>query len=134
VWLLPNLSFMEIITKLPRYSDGEIDRAFMKEIQTGFKMEREQEKDRIKAVSQEAKQFRGKEHPILGRPVASMPARDFFRLTQKYGHKPLPLSHTRRSFHSLLRTARIFLVSGLHLWHTPHMPTSFGWMGSMIRL
>jgi hypothetical protein len=32
------------------------------------------------------------------------------------------------------RTARIFLVSGLHLWHTPHMPTSFGWMGSMIRL
>jgi hypothetical protein len=63
VWLLPNLSFMEIITKLPRYSDGEIDRAFMKEIQTGFKMEREQEKDRIKAVSQEAKQFRGKEHP-----------------------------------------------------------------------
>jgi hypothetical protein len=46
----------------------------------------------------------------------------------------LPLSHTRRSFHSLLRTARIFLVNGLHLWHTPHMPTSFGWMGSMIRL
>ena len=87
MWLLPNLSFMEIITKLPRYSEGEIDRAFMKEIQTGFKMEREQEKDRIKAVSQEAKQFRGKEHPIPGRPVASMPARDFFRLTQKYGHK-----------------------------------------------
>lgn len=59
----------------------------MQEIQSGFKMEREKEKDRIKAVSKETKQFRGKEHPTLGRPVASMPARDFFRLTQKYGHK-----------------------------------------------
>lgn len=77
----------EIITKLPRYSDGEIDRAFMREIQNGFKIERETEKDRIKQVSKEAKKFKGKAHPVLGRPVASMPARDFFRLTQKYGHK-----------------------------------------------
>jgi hypothetical protein len=77
----------QIITKLPRYSDGEIDRAFMREIENGFKLERETEKDRIAAVAKEAKMFRGKTHPTLGRPVASMPARDFFRLTQKYGHK-----------------------------------------------
>jgi len=77
----------QIITKLPRYSDGEVDRAFMKEIQNGFKLERETEKDRIAAVAKEANMFRGKTHPVLGKPVASMPARDFFRLTKKYGHK-----------------------------------------------
>ena len=77
----------QIITKLPRYSDGEIDRAFMQEIQSGFKLEREQEKGRIEAVARDTQMFKGKEHPVLGRPVASMPARDFFRLTNKYGHK-----------------------------------------------
>jgi hypothetical protein len=77
----------QIITKLPRYSDGEVDRAFMREIQNGFKLERETEKKRIDAVSKDIQKFKGKTHPILGRPVASMPARDFFRLTQKYGHK-----------------------------------------------
>jgi hypothetical protein len=40
----------------------------------------------------------------------------------------------KKEFHSLLQTAQTSLVNGLHLWHTPHMPTSFGWMGSMIRL
>lgn len=77
----------QIITKLPRYSDGEIDRAFMQEIQNGFKLEREQEKGRIEAVARDTQMFKGKAHPVLGRPVASMPARDFFRLTNKYGHK-----------------------------------------------
>ncbi len=77
----------QIITKLPRYSDGEVDRAFMREIQNGFKLEKQTEKERIKDVVQQSKVFRGKEHPVLGRPIASMPARDFFRLTQKYGHK-----------------------------------------------
>jgi len=77
----------QIITKLPRYSDGVIDRAFMQEIQSGFKLEREQEKGRIEAVARDTQMFKGKEHPVLGRPVASMPARDFFRLTNKYGHK-----------------------------------------------
>ena len=77
----------QLNTKLPRDSDGDVDRAFMKEIQNGFKLERETEKDRIAAVAKEANMFRGKTHPVLGKPVASMPARDFFRLTKKYGHK-----------------------------------------------
>lgn len=59
----------------------------MREIQNGFKLEKQTEKERIKDVVQQSKVFRGKEHPVLGRPIASMPARDFFRLTQKYGHK-----------------------------------------------
>jgi hypothetical protein len=53
----------QIITKLPRYSDGEIDRAFMREIESGFKLERETEKERIEAVAKEAKMFRGKNSP-----------------------------------------------------------------------
>lgn len=77
----------QIITALPRYTDGEVNRAFLQEIQSGFKLERETEKSRIDAVVKETQKFKGKEHPVLGRPVASMPARDFFRLTQKYGHK-----------------------------------------------
>ena len=88
MWPPPTFYFMtQIITALPRYSDGEIDRAFLKEIHSGFKLERETEKGRIDAVAKETQQFKGKAHPTLGRPVASMPARDFFRLTQKYGHK-----------------------------------------------
>lgn len=78
---------MEIITKLPRHSDGEIDRAFMREIQLGFKREKETEKARVKQAAKEAKQLRGTTHPVLGKPVATMPAREFFRLTQKYGHE-----------------------------------------------
>ena len=37
-------------------------------------------------AQKEAKDLRGKCHPTLGRPVATIPARDFFRLTKKYGH------------------------------------------------
>lgn len=73
-----------IITKLPTYSDGEIDAAFMREIQTGFKMEREKEKDRIQATAKESKELRGKTHPTLGKCIASFPARDYFRLIKKY--------------------------------------------------
>lgn len=77
----------EIITKLPRYSDGEIDRAFMREIQNGFKRERETEKDRVNQARKEAKELKGRTHPVLGKPVATIPAREFFRLTKKYGHE-----------------------------------------------
>ena len=75
-----------IIPNFKRYSDGEIDRAFMKEIRTGFKLERETEAKRTKQAAKEAKALRGTTHPVLGKPVASIPAREFFRLTQKYGH------------------------------------------------
>jgi hypothetical protein len=75
-----------IVPNFKRYSDGEIDRAFMKEIKTGFKLERDTEHKRVNQARKEAKELRGKTHPTLGKPVATMPARDFFRLTKKYGH------------------------------------------------
>ena len=74
---------MDIITKLPRYSDGEVDRAFMKEILNGFKLEAATESDRVNIARKEAREEKGKTHPVLGKCVATMPAREFFRLTKK---------------------------------------------------
>jgi hypothetical protein len=84
----PYLLFMtEIITNLPRsFTDGEIDAAFMKEIVNGFEIEKRTEHERVAIARKEAHEMKGKCHPVLGRPVATMPAREFFRLTHKYGH------------------------------------------------
>ena len=79
---------MDIITDLPKsFTTGEIDAAFMNEIKSGFKLEKETEHLRVAQAVKEANQLKGKTHPVLGKPVATMPAREFFRLTQKYGHK-----------------------------------------------
>ncbi len=75
-----------IIPNFKRYSDGEIDRAFMKEIKTGFKLERETEHKRVQQARKEARELKGTTNKALGRQVATMPAREFFRLTKKYGH------------------------------------------------
>ena len=78
----------QIITTLPEkaYTDGELDAAFMHEIQSGFALERETEKARVEQAKKEAAELRGTTHPTLGKPIATMPAREFFRLTSKYGH------------------------------------------------
>jgi len=76
-----------IIPNLKRYSDGEIDRAFMKEITNGFKLEKQTEHKRVNQARKEAKELKGTTHPTLGKPVATIPAREFFRLTKKYGHE-----------------------------------------------
>tara|TARA_A100000171_G_C2088804_1_gene123437 strand:+ start:579 stop:902 length:324 start_codon:yes stop_codon:yes gene_type:complete len=83
---MSDLNTPNIITSLPRYSDGEVDREFMKELITGFELERKTEEKRVMQARKEASELRGKTHPVLGKPVATMPAREFFRLTQKYGH------------------------------------------------
>jgi len=75
-----------IVPNFKRYSDGEIDRAFMKEIKNGFKLERQSEQERVNQARKEATELKGKTHPTLGKPVATIPAREFFRLTEKYGH------------------------------------------------
>lgn len=78
---------MDIITPNSKtYSDEEIDRALMQEIQEGLQLERATEKDRYQQAVKEASELKGKTHPTLGKPIATMPAREFFRLTSKYGH------------------------------------------------
>tara|TARA_R100001163_G_scaffold65135_1_gene61281 strand:+ start:7353 stop:7664 length:312 start_codon:yes stop_codon:yes gene_type:complete len=77
-----------IITNIPRnITDGEVDEAFMKEIINGFEIEKRTEHERVAIAAKEANEVRGKTHPTLGKCVATMPAREFFRLTNKYGHK-----------------------------------------------
>jgi len=84
----PAIFFMtDIITDLPRsFTDGELDQAFLNEIKSGFKLERETEHLRVAQAKKEAHEMKGKTHPSLGKCVATMPAREFFRLTSKYGH------------------------------------------------
>lgn len=77
---------MHIITTLPRYSDGEINRALVKEIQTGFQLERETERARVQQAAAESEAYRGhKTVQGLGKCVGVIPSREFFRLTTKYG-------------------------------------------------
>ena len=76
-----------IVPNSKTYSDEEIDRALMQEIQGGLQLERATEKDRYQQAAKEAHQLKGTVHPTLGRPVATMPAREFFRLVQKYGQE-----------------------------------------------
>jgi len=75
-----------IIPTFKKYSDGEIDRALMKEIKNGFALERQTEDRRVKAIAADVSKTKGATHASLGKKVASMPAREFFRLTSKYGH------------------------------------------------
>jgi len=75
-----------IITNIPRsITDGEVDDAFMKEILTGFEIERRTEEQRVARARLEAKEHVGKTHPIFGKCVATIPAREYFRLTNIYG-------------------------------------------------
>lgn len=76
----------DIITNVPRsITDGEVDDAFMKEILTGFEIERRTEEQRVARARLEAKEHVGKTHPIFGKCVATIPAREYFRLTNIYG-------------------------------------------------
>ena len=76
-----------IVPNSKTYSDEEIDRALMQEIQGGLQLEKATEKDRYQQAAKEAHQLKGTIHPTLGRPVATMPAREFFRLVKKYGQE-----------------------------------------------
>ena len=77
---------MEIITKLPTYSDGEINRALMREIRTGIKLKTKMEEQRVRGVRKYVQIAReNKRNPVLGSHVFSMPAYEYFRLHGKYG-------------------------------------------------
>jgi len=49
---------MQIITALPRYSDGEIDRALIREITTGIKLKQAWEGEREKICAQHAEKIK----------------------------------------------------------------------------
>lgn len=79
---------MNLVTSFPKYSDGELNRAFMQEIKSGFQLERALEQKREIQAAHEAKIARdlGNKNRAIGNLAATIPERDFFRLVQKYGH------------------------------------------------
>ena len=96
---------MEIITKVPTYSDAEIDKAFMDEIKNGFQLEKQTEASRVTQARKEATAERGKVHPVLGRCVATIPHREYFRFIKKYGqdtvHSKEFLKYFQKNFSDL---------------------------------
>lgn len=70
----------------------------MKEIRTGFQLERATEEHRRDAAKFEAEALRNKKSDVLGRCVGVIPQRDFFRLTQKYGHDEVHSKEFMRYF------------------------------------
>jgi hypothetical protein len=78
---------MQIITKLPTYSDGQINKALERELRLGLQYKKVTERVREERAAKEAQSMRGsREVPGLGRHVASIPAWEYFRMKQKYGH------------------------------------------------
>ena len=67
-------------------SDEEVNNALMQEIQASLHEEKHTEKDRYDQARKDASSNVGKEHPLLGRCVATMPPSEYFRLIKKYGH------------------------------------------------
>lgn len=96
---------MEIITKAPTYSDEEVNKAFMDEIKNGFALEKRTEVSRVNQARKEATEQRGKVHPVLGRCVATIPHREYFRLINKYGqetvHSKEFLTYFQKNFSDL---------------------------------
>lgn len=78
---------MQIVTALPRYSDGEINRALIQEIKTGFQLAKAYEDKEEILAAKEAQVVKGhRTIPGLGKQVWSMPSDAYFRMVQKYGH------------------------------------------------
>ncbi len=78
---------MNLITSVPKFSNGEVDKALMRELTLGLELKKQWERRREIEAAHEAKQLANhKEVKGLGRCVAVMPEWEFFRMQQKYGH------------------------------------------------
>jgi hypothetical protein len=79
---------MEIITSLPRYSDGEVNRALIREITTGIQLKYNLENEREKICAKHAQEV--KKNQEFGfkslRCVSVTPAWEWFNMRKKYGH------------------------------------------------
>lgn len=90
---------MNIITSLPRYSDGEINRALIKEIQTGFQLEKATQENREIEAAAQAKALKGhKTITGLGKAIGVIPEREYFRMIKKYGHNEVHSKDFMRYF------------------------------------
>ena len=65
--------------------EGEYCKAMADIINKAIIEEASTEKHRTDIARKEAKEHVGKTHPTLGKCVATIPAREYFRLVKKYG-------------------------------------------------
>jgi hypothetical protein len=90
---------MNIVTSFPKYADGEIQAALIREIKTGFQLEKAtQEKREIEARAQAQALKAHRTIKGLGKCVGVIPDREFFRLTAKYGHAEVHSKEFMRYF------------------------------------
>lgn len=78
---------MQIIIKGPEVTDEMVDAAIHKEVLATLQEDRltgEREREIMAAAEAEAIREQ-KTHPVFGKCVAVIPARDYFRLRKKYG-------------------------------------------------
>jgi hypothetical protein len=79
---------MQLITNFPKYHDGKIHDALMRELKTGLQLKKEMERAKEIEAAQQAKELvNQREVPGLGRCVGVIPEWEFFRMQQKYGAK-----------------------------------------------
>ena len=76
---------MQIIAKSDQFTDEQIDAALVKHIQDSFTKEMCEEEARETMARAHARSIGKATVPGLGKCVAVMPAREFFRLQAKYG-------------------------------------------------
>jgi len=103
---------IQLIDDKDRYSDGEINDAFMREIKTGFELEKVTAEARHRSAAQEAEEFRKSNRTVkgLGKVVACIDPRDFFRVREKYGHEEVhskEFIRSLRKFHPELSVNRV---------------------------
>jgi len=70
------------------WSDTRIGRALIRELTTGFQLEKALENERVKSAAQDADKMREASKKMKHmKHVFEMPQRDHFRLVQKYGQQ-----------------------------------------------
>jgi hypothetical protein len=88
-----------------KYSQDETDAAFVDLVTKELDKEKRHEKFRVAQAEKEAKDLAGKDHPVFGKCVASIPAREYFRLINKYGteevHSPKFIKYFQKNFSNL---------------------------------
>lgn len=81
---------MNLITSFPKYSDGEVNRALMRELTTGLQLKKEMERKKEIEAAEQAKISKGmKAIKGLGKCVGVIPEWEFFRMQQKYGRQEI---------------------------------------------
>lgn len=90
---------MHIIAKSEQFTDEEIDRELAKQIQASLNNEIGTEESRvILARGQAAAMKNHKTIPGLGKCVAVIPPREYYRLVAKYGHAEVHSKEFLRDF------------------------------------